>query len=288
MRDLELDECVNCGTGLLAGSDICPQCGWLKNKPIEHDEADEKVTNDIELDEADEKVTNDTKSNPSTKEPTEIKNKISRPTGVRLLGTFHMAFGISLIVFGIIFGSAVIFLVMSSGMSSLGGIGDIGNMPMLPGMGGIDPSTMSSLDMIIGLNGIAGSPTASEIEVRMNSAGVLNIDVMMEVITETSVIAIIEIVLGLFAFVVGRGLFKGKKWARPVTIVSSIISIPLAVLFVDNLDNLIILGMAAFDGMILHYMFKPKVKEYFNQTSIKKSIKKSKIKTSRTIKNSKK
>ena len=288
MRDLELDECVNCGTGLLAGSDICPQCGWLKNKPIEHDEAEGKVENDIEIDEAEEKVENDIESEPSKKESTEIKNKISRPTGVRLLGTFHMALGISLIVFGIIFSSAVIFLVMSSGMSSLGGIGDVGNMPMLPGMGGIDPSTMSSLDMIIGLNGIAGSPTASEIEVRMNSAGVLNIDVMMQVIMETSVIAIIEIVLGLFAFVVGRGLFKGKKWARPVTIASSIISIPLVVLFVDNLDNLILLGMAAFDGMILYYMFKPKVKEYFNQTSIKKSMKKSKIKTSRTVNKSKK
>jgi hypothetical protein len=288
VRDLDLDECVNCGAGLIAVSDICPQCGWLKNKPIELEKSEEKIEIDIELDKDEEKIEIDIKNNPSTKDHTEIKNKISRPAGVRLLGIFHMAFGISLVVFGILFGSAVIFLVMSSGMSSLGGIGDVGNMPMLPGMGGIDPSTMSSLDMIIGLNEIAGSPSASEIEVRMNSAGVLNIDVMTEVITETSVIAIIEIVLGLFAVIVGRGLFKGKKWARPVTIVSSIISIPLVVLFVDNLNNLILLGIAAFDGMVLYYMLKPKVKEYFNQTSIKKSVKKSKIKTTRTVNKSKK
>jgi len=91
---LELDECVNCGTGLLAGSDICPQCGWLKNKPIEHDEAEGKLENDIEIDEAEGKLENDIETDPSSKEPTEIKNKISRPTGVRLLGTCHMAFGL--------------------------------------------------------------------------------------------------------------------------------------------------------------------------------------------------
>ena len=278
MVHLDIDKCVNCGAGLLAVSDICPQCGWLKNKRIELDEVEEKIANDIEHDESEKKVANDIKNNPSTKEPTVIKNKISRPTGVRLFAIFHMAFGISLTVFGIIFGSAVMLLVMSSGMSTLGGIGDVGNLPMLPGMSGIDPSTMSSLDMIIGLNGIAGSPSLSEIEERMNSAGVLNIDVMMEIIAETSVIAIIEITLGIFFVIIGRGLFNGKKWGRAVTIVSSIISIPLVILFVDNLDNLILLGIAAFDGMILFYMFKPKVREYFNQTSIKKSVKNSRQK----------
>jgi len=291
LDDLDLYECANCGAGLISVSDICPQCGWLKNKPIEFDEAKEKVVNDIEHDESKEKVVNDIKSNPSTKEPTEIKNKISRPSGVRLISIFYMLFGISMVVFGIVFASAVIFLVISSGMGSLGDIGGgagIGNMMMLPGMGGIDASTMSSIDTIIGLNGITGSLSASEIEVMLNSAGILDIDLMMSIIGETTVIALIEIVIGVLVFVVGMGLFKGKKWARPVTIASSIISIPLVVLFVDNIDNLILLGMAAFDGMILYYMFKPKVREYFNQTLIKKPNKKSKIKTSRTVNKSKK
>jgi len=93
--------------------------------------------------------------------------------------------------------------------------------------------------------------------------------------------------LGIFAVLVGRGLFKGNKWARPVTILSSVITIPLVILFVENIDNLILLGIAAFDGMVLYYMFKSKVREYFKQTSIKKpKIKKSKIKTSRTVKKS--
>ena len=265
MGDLELDKCVNCGAGLLAVSDICPQCGWLKNKPIEIDESEEKVADDIEIDESEEKVADDIKSNPPTKEPTEIKNKISRPTGIRLLGIFYMVFGISLVVFGIIFVSAVMLLAMISEIFS------------------IDPSIMSFLNMIIELHGIVGSPSVNEIEERMSSTGVFDMDAIMQIIAEASVITIIEITLGIFAVIVGIGLLKGKKLARIVTIVSAVISIPLAVLFVENLDNLILLGIAAFDGIVLYYMFRPQVRKYFTQTSIKKSkVKKFKIKKSKT------
>ncbi len=265
MRDLDLDECVNCGAGLISVSNICPQCSWPKNKPIKPDEPEEKIENDI-------------KSNSSAKKPSEIKNRISRPTGVRLISISYMLFGISLILFGIIFVSAVMFLVMSDAMGGLGGIeGGMGNMPMLPGMGGIDASTKSSLGNIIDLNRIASSPSASEIEMRMNSSGIMNIDVMMEILGETSVIALIEIIVGLVIFVIGLFLFKGKKLARPVTIISSIISIPLVASLV-TFDTLVLLGMVAFNGMILYYMLKSKAREYFNQTSIKKSIKKSRQK----------
>jgi len=263
---LDLDECVSCGAGLISVSDICPQCGWPKNKPIKPDEPEEKVEKDIE-------------NNPSAKKPFVIKNKISRPTGVRLISFSYMLFGISLILFGLIFVSAVMFLVMSDAMGELGGIGGgMGNMPMLPGMGGIDASTKSSLDKIIDLNRIAGSPSASEIEMRMNSSGIMNIDLMMEIIGEAGVIALIEIIIGLGIFGIGLVLFKGKKLARPAIIVSSIISIPLVVSFV-TVDILVLLGMAAFNGVVLYYMLKSKAREYFNQTSTKKpKIKKSKIK----------
>jgi len=288
---VHLDQCVNCGAGLLAVSEICPQCGFLKSKGAELDEAQKKAANDIEIDESEEMVSNDIK-NQSAKKPTVIKNKIARPTGIRLLSFFHMFFGISLIVFALIAGSGVLLLVMSSGMSALGDIGGgsmggMGNMMMLPGMDGIDPSTMSFLVTFIELNEIAGSPSVNEIEQRLSSSGVMNMDAMMEIMGETIVIVLVEIGLGLFAVLVGIGLLKGKKLARPVIIGSSIISVPLLVLFVKNIDNLILLGMAAFDGMVLYYMFKSKVREYFTQTSIKKpKIKKSKIKTSRTVKKS--
>jgi len=289
LGELDLDECVSCGAGLLAVSDICPQCGWPKNKPIHRDDSKENLTDEIEINESEEKIKNDIEDSSPTPEPIVIKNKIPRPTSVRLLSLFHMFFGISMIVFGIIFSSAVIFLVMSSGMGSLGDIGGgMGNMMMLPGMGGIDASMMSYLDTIIGLNAIAGSPSASDIEVMMNSAGILDIDLMMEIITETSVIALIEIAIGVFAVMLGRGLFKGQKWARPVAIGFSIFSIPLVVLFIENVDNLVLLGMASFDGVLLYCMFKSNVKKYFNQPSMKKPNKKSKIKNSRTVKKSQK
>ncbi len=249
---MDVDNCVNCDAALIVASNICPQCGWLKDKPIGPVEEEEiKVSS-------------------PTDEPTEIKNRLPRPTGVRLISFSYMLFGISLMLFGIIFVSAVMFLVMSDAMGTLGGIGDTGGMMILPGMDGIDASTKSTLDNIIDLNTIAGSLSASEIEERMNSSGIMNIDVMMDIIGEMSVIAIIEIIVGLLVFGIGLVLFKGKKWARPVTIISSIISIPLVVAFVTA-DILVLLGMTAFNGIVLYYMLKSKPREYFNQPSIKKS-----------------
>ena len=292
MGELELDECENCGAGLISVSDICPQCGFLKSKDTKLDEAEENEADEIKFDESEEKpknvvienhkefvddVTDENKSNSSTKKFAEIKHQTTRPTGVRLFGMFHMFFGISLIVFALIAGSAILLLAMSS-------MGGMGNMMMLPGMDGIDPSTMSFLGTFIELNEIAGSPSVSEIEQRLSTTGIINIDAMIEIIKETIVIVLIEIAIGIFAVILGRGLFAGKKWARPVTIGCSIISIPLVVLFIENVDTLIILGMAAFDGMLLYYIFKSKVKEYFNQPTIKKS----KSKNSRTIKKSQK
>jgi len=293
---LDLDECVSCGAGLLSVSDICPQCGFLKSKGDDLIEAQEKAANENDLDESEEKPNNvvienyeefvdkvaDDIKNPSRKKSTKIK--ISRPAGIRLISIFYMAFGVSLTVFAMIFASVVMFMLMSSGFSSLGDIGDMEDIIMLPGMGGIDSSTMESFDMIIGLNSIAGSPSASEIDERMNSAGIMNMDVMMEIMGEIAVIAIIEIIIGLVVFGIGLVLFKGKKWARPAIIAFSIISVPLVVLFVENPDNLILLGIIAFDGMVIYYMFKSKVREYFNQSSIKKP----KSKNSRIVKKSQK
>lgn len=257
MSNSNLDECVNCGAGLIKVSDICPQCGWKKNKPIEPDTSKEKGEEDIERDS-------------SVQEPSIIKNKIFRPTGVKFISMSYMVFGISLMLFGIIFVSVVMFLVMSDAMGELGGIGGgMGNMPMLPGMGGMDASTKSSLGNIIDLNRIAGSPSASEIEMRMNSSGIMNMDVMMEIIGEAGVIALIEIIVGLVIFGIGLILFKGKKWARPLSIIFSIISIPFIIAFVTT-DNQILLVLAAFNIIIIYYMLKQKARDYFNQTLTKK------------------
>jgi len=264
LEDFDTDKyCSKCKANLSDTSNFCPLCGWPKNRRMVSYEADE------------EKVANDIMSNPSPKEPTEseFKNKIHRPTGVRLLGILHMVIGIVLVALAIIFGSAVMLLVvgnaLGSAQSGLEGIGD-GDMPMPLGMDGIDPTTMSSLDMIRGLPGMEGLPSPSEIEGLRNSAGVMNMELIMGVMVGAIVIVVFDFIIGMITFVVGRGLLRGKKWARILTIVFTIISIPFTILYVGVIDDLILLGLVVFEGIILYYMFRPKVREYFAQTSIKK------------------
>lgn len=256
--------CIRCDSLLLTVSDICPQCGCPKKTSVG---SDDLLENDIE------KILD-------VEESHEFKftNTISRPTGVRLITIFQMVFGISLIISAIFFAVSVILLVMSSGMSSLSGIGDVGNVPLPLGMGTIDPATMSAINLIINLHGITGFSSANEVQELLSSSGVLNVKVIMDVIMNASAMALVEICIGLFSFVVGRSLFKGKNWARLVTIVSAIVSVPLIVLFLENLDNRIILGVIAINGVMLYYLMKPRVREYFSH-SVKNSLKKSNIKT---------
>jgi len=243
---------------------------------------------DFDTDE--EKVANNIKSNPSTEEPTEtkFKNKIPRPTGVRLLGIFQIVFGISLIAFAIFLGASVMLLLMGSvmntydtAMGSLGGIGSVVDMPIPLGMGGMDPTMMSFLDMSDELLGIGDLLNTSEIErgATNSAALVMDIEGMMGVMTDTFFVVFFMIFLGIIACMVGRSLLRAKKWARIATIVFAIIFIPFAVLFVNQVNNPILLGSVFFDGIILYYMLRPRVRMYFAQTPIKNSIKNSKIDT---------
>ena len=221
-----------------------------------------------------------------------------RPNSIRLLSIFYLVFGISLIIFAIGFASAVGFLVMSSGMNGLSEIGgsgmqNMGNSMMPLGMGDLDASTKSALNEIIGLHEIMGSPSVTEIEMRVNlnevnpnsnlnpntilAKSLLNVDEIMAIMMETSVTAIIEIMVGIFAAIMGIGLLKGKRLARVAIIPAVIISIPLTILFVEGIDSLILLGMTIFGGITLYYMFRPQVRKYFIQTSIKNTTEKSKL-----------
>ncbi len=91
MEDIHLDECVRCGAGLLAVSDICPQCGCPKDKSVKP--VEEEV------------------SQPAEK-TTEVKfvNRLPRPAGVRMLGMSFIVFGILIVVVSIIFGSFVVIV----------------------------------------------------------------------------------------------------------------------------------------------------------------------------------
>jgi uncharacterized membrane protein (DUF2068 family) len=230
---MELDECVNCGAGLISVSDICPQCGWPKNKPLSNTENEK--TEGVKIEEQQDLT-----------EEIVVKKTIFRPTGVRLLGIFQIVFGVLLIGFALFFASMVIFAMINAA------IGSVGNMAMFSGISGLDQDSLNSFNS-------------------MSGAGAFNMDEMMMIITSTFANASIVIILGIFAIIVGKGLVKGKNWARWLVIVSAIISIPISVSLFGNLDTWTILGSAAFDGLVIYYLTKPKVREYFNQGSIKKS-----------------
>jgi hypothetical protein len=231
--DKELDECVNCGAGLISVSDICPQCGWLKNKPLPNTEDKKTIKKEIE-DKQD-----------LTKE-TVIRKTIFRPTGIRLLGIFQIVFGVFLIGLAIIFASMVLIAMLNAA------IGTVGNMEIFSGISGLDQDTLGTINS-------------------MSGSGSFNMDELMMIIGATFANATIVILLGLFAIIVGKGLLKGKNWARIFVIVSAVISIPISALLLGNLDSGIIIGSAAFDALIIFYMTKPKVRDYFNQSSIKES-----------------
>ena len=77
---VDLDSCVNCNAGLISASEICPQCGWQKDKPIETERAESE---DIEI--------------VSDAETPQVKfvNRLHRPAGVRMLGMVFILFGIT-------------------------------------------------------------------------------------------------------------------------------------------------------------------------------------------------
>ncbi len=250
---MDLHSCVNCNAGLIAVSTICPQCGWPKDKPIESDE--------------------EIKDSPSTNEPliSEIKNEISRPSGIRILGILHMVGGILLIVFAILALSFVIYFTVMNSMASFGQIGDMDKMFSMAGMQGMDPTTMSPDDLINNLNRNVDS--AGTTAMIADTSGLMDVEEMMATITTSMVIAAIVISLGLFSFVLGRALLKGKKWARILAMASAIISMPCLIFFADKLDNVSIFVSFVISVTVLFYLTRPKVIRYFNRNSNKKSIK---------------
>ena len=253
----KLDNCVNCNAGLLAVSDICPQCGWPKNKQIESD------GEDIEK--------------PSSEKPVEVKFKktVYRPSGVKMFGMLYILFGIMVAIGSIIYGSVMIIFVLSDAMGSLGGIGGAG-MPIPLPMDIIDPQTVSSFDVVNQIPGM--DMIASTTMTLANSASTTDVNFMMTIMKEMISVIGIGVGIGVIYFIFGRALLKGSNWARYAVIISSSISIAVFLSFVNRLD-LMLLGFGAFNGLALYYMFKPQVREFFAKTSTKKSVKKSKIKT---------
>jgi len=256
---VDLDSCVNCNAGLIAASTICPQCGWPKDKPIGPVEEEIKVP---------------------TEEPTEVKfvSRLPRPAGVRMLGMLFIVNGILLAAGAIIFASFIMFVLISGAFGSLGGIGG-SNMAIPLPIGNVDPAMMSSFNDFI--NGIPYMDVLVGSTMMMaNSASMMSFETMLLILTSVGMFAAAVVAIGLIDFMFGRYLLKGNKWARYLVIVYAVITIPAFIPFVDGFD-LSILVSALISGLILYYLFRPNVRAYFSQPSIKKE-KKSKIKKSKS------
>ena len=255
----DLDICVNCNAGLIAASNICPQCGWPKDKPIE---SVKEETEDVEIEESSE---------------VEFVNRLPRPAGVRMLGMAYVIFGIISVVVSIIVGSLIMYVILAGAMSGLGAIGGVG-MPMPLPMGGADPAIMASLNMISEIPGLEVFGTV--IMGLANAGSMMDVGSMMQMLGIVGGVTAVGVMIGLVYFMFGRYLLKGNKWARYLVIVFAILSIPLFIPFVTEI-NVILVADAAISGLILYYLFKPHVRAYFNQSSIKKpKSKKSKIEKS--------
>ena len=91
----------------------------------------------------------------------------------------------------------------------------------------------------------------------------------------------IVLVIGLGYLVVTCGLLKGRKWARTITVILTTISIIVQIVFIittsmlntamhhdanTSLYHLVdqIIGLAI-NGIILYYLYRPSVKEYFKK-----------------------
>ena len=260
----ELDSCVNCNAGLIAASNICPQCGWPKDKPIE---SVKEESEDIE--------------NVSDAETPQVEfvNRLPRPAGVRMLGMAYVIFGILGVAVSIILGSLIIYVILAGAMSGLGAIGGVG-MPMPLPMGGADPAIMASLNMISEIPGLEVFGTV--IMGLVNASSMMDVSSMMQMLGIVGGVTAVGVMIGLVYFMFGRYLLKGNKWTRYLVIAAAILSIPAYIPFESGV-GLILFVDAAISGLIIYYLLKSNVRAYFNQTSIKKpKTKESKIKTSQT------
>jgi hypothetical protein len=69
--------------------------------------------------------------------------------------------------------------------------------------------------------------------------------------------------LGIASFIVSWGLLKGKRWARTITLIISIISIIFAIVSLVSNGDLIHIIPVIIYGIIIYYMFTSKVKLFF-------------------------
>jgi hypothetical protein len=71
--------------------------------------------------------------------------------------------------------------------------------------------------------------------------------------------------LGIASFIVSWGLLKGKRWARTITLIISIIAIIFAIISLASSGDLIHIISIIIYSIIIYYMFTDKVKLFFGK-----------------------
>lgn len=73
------------------------------------------------------------------------------------------------------------------------------------------------------------------------------------------------VALGIASLIVSWGLLKGKRWARTITLIISIIAIIFAIISLASSGDLIHIISVIIYGIIIYYMFTKKVKLFFGK-----------------------
>jgi hypothetical protein len=76
---------------------------------------------------------------------------------------------------------------------------------------------------------------------------------------------LILVALGIASLIVSWGLLKGKRWARTITLIISIIAIIFAIISLVSSEDLIHIIEIIVYGIIIYYMFTKNVKLFFGK-----------------------
>jgi len=71
--------------------------------------------------------------------------------------------------------------------------------------------------------------------------------------------------LGIASIIVSWGLLKGKRWARTITLIISIIAIIFALVSLVSNGDLVHIIPVIIYGIIIYYMFTDKIKLFFGK-----------------------
>jgi uncharacterized membrane protein (DUF2068 family) len=158
-----------------------------------------------------------------------------RPTGVTILG---------------------ILFVIAGAFSLLGGIA---TLVAIPFVANVNPNVIND---DLQLNGQQQPLTPSEQTALAQGSGSI-----------LTVLGAVLIPLGIASLVVAYGLLKGKRWAWYVAVVLSIIGLVVNVISLVTSNMGAIAGAVvgiAFEGIVLYYLSRRNVKEYFGKVATTK------------------